>query len=395
MKKVLLASTAIVGGALLAAPAAMAGNTVSGDNYTVSLGGIHRIEIAQYDHEASTGVGRGYGIKQPFSEVWVKANAKADNGIKYGVDIELEARGDASEAVDEIWAYISGDNWGRVELGNQDNAANRMMIQGHNALVGTGGYFGGLGLLQFTTGFGNVNALRRSDHFDVSMGGGGDATKMIYFTPRFAGFQLGASLTPDTGVLGRTVATDNTGTIQNLIALGANYVGKFSDVGVTIAGTYKSSGETDGAVAAGTTNTKNNDFEVWNVGAKVDFAGFTVAAGYQENNETQLSTAATALGADSGHTWNVGVGYKTGPWGVSAGYHYGERDLGSLVAGGPSLGDADIGVIALGAQYAVAPGWTAMAELGLYNVDNGNTAPGVAAAANDQQVFMITNQFVF
>ncbi len=385
MKKILLASTAIVGGALMASSAAMAGNTTSGDNYSVSLGGIHRVEIAQYSHDRSTGNGRGYGIKQPFSEVWVKAKATADNGITYGIDFEVEARGDATEATDEAWAYLTSDQWGRVEMGNQDGAQNRMMIQGHNALVATGGYFGGLGMLQFAgSNFGSANLLRRSDAMSVSLGGGGDATKLIYFTPRFSGFQLGASLTPNMTTVGRA-SSDNDGSINNMWELGANYVGKFGDVGVTVAATYMGSSDTDGASTGTTANQKEN-VKVWNVGAKVAVSGFTVAAGYQDNGDTTLTKTLVTAGADMGKTWNVGLGYKTGPWGVSTGYHYGKRDL-TLTT------EAKIAVSVLGAQYAMAPGWTVMGELGFWDVKDG--ADAVGATDRDVQVFMLTNQFVF
>ena len=81
MKKLLLASTAIVGGALMASSAATAGTVSSGDNYSISLGGIHRFMIGQYDHDdtTTTRVGRGYGFSAPFTEVHVKAMAQADN----------------------------------------------------------------------------------------------------------------------------------------------------------------------------------------------------------------------------------------------------------------------------------------------------------------------------
>ena len=62
-----------------------------------------------------------------------------------------------------------------------------------------------------------------------------DDTKATYFSPRFAGFQLGASLTPDTGIVSGTgglVDTDNDGDFENVISYGANYVGKFDEIGV-------------------------------------------------------------------------------------------------------------------------------------------------------------------
>ena len=392
MKKVLLASTAIVGGALMASSAAMAGNVTSGDNYSIRLGGIHRFMIGQYSKDQSTAAGRGYAFISPFSELWVKAKATADNGLTYGVDIEIETRGDAGFVADEVWAYVDSDQWGRVEMGDQDGAANRMKIAGNNALKAMGGYFGGLGTWQFATigaaNFGGEGMIARSDWFE-SVAGSGDDTKLIYFTPRFAGFQLGASLTPDTNVNGRNGgATDNDGGINNLWEIGANYVGKYDDFGFIVATTYSTSSDTDGAVVAGTSNTKFEDFEYWTVGAQVSFGGFKVAAGYQDHNETGISTAAATAGTDAGEVWNVGVGYTTGPWGVSLGYFEGERDVAGQSA-------ASVTDIVLGAQYAVAPGWTVMGELSFYEHENPSTAFANGATSADSQIFVLTNQFVF
>lgn len=373
MKKILLASTAIVGGALMASSAATAGNVTSGDNYSVALGGIHRFMIGQYDNDAA-GTSRGYGVAAPFTEINVKATAQADNGIKYGVTIEIETRGDAGNVADEFYAIVEGDSWGRVELGGNDGAADRMNISGANALVATGGYSGGLGMRQFAGTFNAVtNGISR---WDGAISGSGDTVKVIYFTPRFSGFQLGASLTPTTDNNGRGATTEgsptNTADVENLFELGANYVGKFGDFGVIVAGTYQKGDATVGGV-------EGEDHQVWSVGGSVAYAGFTLAAGYEDLDDTGLAKNAAG---DAGNVWNVGLGYKTGPWGVSGGYQYGERDL--------ATGDADVGVIAVGAQYSVAPGWTAMAELGLWDVDNG---PGTGN--DDHEVFMVVNQFVF
>ena len=64
----------------------------------------------------------------------------------------------------------------------------------------------------------------------------GDATKAIYFTPRFGGFQIGASLTPDSGQNSGNFGVDDDadGDFENVISYGVNYVGKFDEIGVGI-----------------------------------------------------------------------------------------------------------------------------------------------------------------
>jgi outer membrane protein OmpU len=77
------------------------------------------------------------------AEVYVSASNTADNGIKYGVDIELNADAADGSAADEAYAYLDSDQWGRLELGDQDDATNRMSLGSQNAHKGLGGPTGG------------------------------------------------------------------------------------------------------------------------------------------------------------------------------------------------------------------------------------------------------------
>jgi len=59
MKKTLLASSALVGASLLAAPA-MAGTVGSKDEMSVTLGGTFWFSVGIYEEDVSAGRGRGY-----------------------------------------------------------------------------------------------------------------------------------------------------------------------------------------------------------------------------------------------------------------------------------------------------------------------------------------------
>ncbi len=390
MKKTLLATTAIVGATLLAAPA-NAGTVGSRDNFAVTVGGVLWFSAYLRDEDAGATNGRGYGFTVSESEVHINARATADNGIKYGVSIELNggaadsatANADGGGVADEAWAFIDSDAWGRIELGDQDDATNRMQIGAWNATKGAGGPFGGLGDLNTVfDGNGADNLISRADWQVFTSS---DATKATYFSPRFSGFQIGASWTPDSGESaggGAVSDSDSDGDFENVLGLSANYVGNFDDVAVGLsAGWETGSDETAGGA-------EQEDLSIWGVGGRVGFAGFTIGAHYRDYGDSLLTAAQTAGGADAGNQYSVGVGYQAGPWGVSAWYLKGEKD-------NTNARETEVTRYGLGAGYAVAPGWALRAELTFNNIENPSTAAAGGTVDNDGKGFLLVNRFVF
>src|SRR3546814_12935222 len=87
-------------------------------------------------------------------------------------------------------------------MGDQDDAMDRMHVEGDDVLVGRAGYDGDID--DFIT-FGSGRGI-----FASGLDATDDATKITYFTPRFAGFQVAASMTSDTGQHGLSAPeTDN------------------------------------------------------------------------------------------------------------------------------------------------------------------------------------------
>jgi len=390
MKKTLLASTALVGAALLAAPAS-AGTVGSKDAMSVTLGGTFWFSVAVYDEDVSAGRGRGYRFGVNESEVYVGASNTADNGIKYGVNIELSAGAADGTAADEAYAFLDSDQWGRLELGDQDDATNRMRFGSQNAHKGLGGPNGGLGSnLTLFGGFGGEAAGARADWDNVTTS---DDTKATYFSPRFAGFQLGASLTPDTGIVSGTgglVDTDNDGDFENVISYGANYVGKFDEIGVGLSFVGQT-GDDEDALGSGSTV---EDLSVWSVGGKVNFAGFALGAHYNDFGESGITTANANNGADAGSAWSVGLGYQAGPWGVSAWYTDHEKDNANTSPAGAR--QTELTRLGFGAGYTVAPGWLLRADLEFISHDNPSDGAGTGTTTdNDGRGFMLTNMFIF
>lgn len=375
-KQVLRGGTALAGIAILVVPA-HAGQVGSKDSLSITLGGELRFNVGFIDQDVSAAVGRGYQFRVDESEIKIGAGNTADNGIEYGVNVELNAgAGDGSNA-DEAYAFIDSGSWGRVEMGDQDDATDRMHIAAHEILVGRAGADGDAA---------DFIAFGGTAIDSPGVDSTSDDTKISYFSPRFAGIQVGGSLTPDSGETSGGAATadaDNDGNFENVIGLAVNYKGKFDDLGIeaSLIGEF---GDSETAAGADT----EGEIETIGVGINFTFAGFGVGAEYVDLAEKGVAQAARAAGGDAGDYYQLGASYRTGPWGVSIGWF--ESSVSNPTGSG---GDTDVTIISLDAAYDVAPGWELMASLHLGEVDNMNAT--AVEVNNDGTALVISSEFKF
>jgi outer membrane protein OmpU len=372
MKSFLL-STSALATAVMIGTAAQAGSVGSKDAMSVTLGGEFLFYAGIADQDVSAGRGRGYSLNVDEAEVFVEASNTADNGILYGVKFELNAGAADGTAADEAYAFIDSEAWGRLELGDNDDASDRMYVESDDALVGRAGPDGD------ASDFFNFGGAIAATGNSVT----GDATKAIYFTPRFGGFQVGASLTPDSGQNAGAAGqdADNDGDFENVYAIGANWEGSFDQFGIVLSATGEF-GDSETATGA-----EDGDVETISVGGKVDFAGFALGAGYVDFAEQGLTTAQTNAGADAGSYWTVGGSYSTGPWGVSVAWFDSSRSNAGAIS------DTEVNLLSFDASYSVAPGWDLAAALHLIEADNINAT--AVPVNNEGTVFLISNQFNF
>lgn len=320
MKKVLLASTAAIAFGLFSQVATAA-------EATVSVGGFANFQAGFFDGDQANETGRDFRNE---TEVHVKADFKADNGLEYGAQIEIESvSGNATSSLryDEANLYIQG-TWGRVEAGDQDGVVYQMSVYaptvGYGQLDGDASYF-------------LANAQDNTTYpFFIDLQ---DNTKVSYFSPRIAGFQLGASYTPEAGSQGdHVVQAERDNASSDVLEAVLNYSGEFG--GVTVEG----SASVLSADASGlTTDGANYDYTSWQAGLRLGYAGFQLGGGYAD-----FDKAAAAGGADS--AWNVGVAYSAGAIGVAAQYASVDHTGG------------DINSVGAGATYTVAPGLSVNAD---------------------------------
>jgi hypothetical protein len=299
MKNVLMASSAIVGAAVLAAsPAAAQELQLSAFQQFMASGG-------DADEDSSD---RGWHFSTN-TEVHVNGTIMADNGITFGFRVEFEADSGEDNNVDENSIWASG-SFGKIELGNNDGAEDTFMVNGSNSGVDYGGV-GNPTSNFLSTAFGGDarTSVDFANGVDTS-----DATKITYTTPNFNGFSAGISYTPDSadGNDGNSYYEQPAGGdsgVHDHIGLGLGFDGEFNGVGVEL-----------GLVGGFGTKDEEPEDDIWGIGggAAISFSGFTIAAG-------AIYDDADGNGGE-GFAFDAGIGYAQGPWSFSVNGIYSEDD---------------------------------------------------------------------
>src|SRR5476651_999355 len=204
MKKLLLGSTALAVGGLMAAPA------MAADPIKMGFGGYYQFYALAGQIEgtyATNGTSvqfRGTQFIQE-GEIHFIGQSKMDNGTTIGVRVELEAWNPATASatgaaangrqIDEAYLFAFGD-WGRVEFGSKDDAAYIMYYGAPSALLGFG-HFQHNSAFSWTNptanGFNKASAGISTGTID---GQYQDVNRINYYTPRFAGLQVGIGYSP-------------------------------------------------------------------------------------------------------------------------------------------------------------------------------------------------------
>ncbi|WP_417430869.1 porin [Kiloniella sp.] len=323
MKKVLLASSALVAGAAFAAPAMAADGEIVWSAWTQ----FHVSSTGVDSDSAGVGGDTNKGVDfNTNSEIALDYSATADNGLTYGLHIELEADQNTSNNSDENHIFLEGD-FGRVELGDQDSAGDRLMVSGSSVGFEFGMYGNYTGSVLYNTGY-TGGAQTAADFADSS-----DDTKITYFTPTFNGFKAGISFAPDSDT-GNSVSGSGTGT-DNHIDGGINYSGNFNDFSIDaglVGGTHEVSG----------TASDDDTYYAVGGGLKVGYAGFSAAVGVMhEDLEDNYDT----------DTVDLGLAYATGPWNFAVGAAWSERDFNAS-----TTDNNEYTAYSAGVGYQIAPG---------------------------------------
>jgi hypothetical protein len=392
MKKILLGTTAIAAAALYA-QAAQA-------QITVSLGGYTEFFGAYYDDDAPNRTDHEFQLE---TEIVVRADGKADNGLLYGAKVEFQnstggTTKNSGVGTDEASVYLSG-TWGRLELGDFDGAADTLAI--YAPLVGIEQIDGdAYDFLDNTPSTGSRAGFRLGGLPNgtlVKAPDSGDSTKVMYLTPRFAGFQAGASYATQNGSEAQDVVQLKTaGGYKDFWEAGVNYTGEFAGFSVAA-----------GATATGATGQDTpvpglslEDFWTWQAGAQAGYAGFKFGGGYYEGGDVNKVSGAPNTSGDTS-AWHLGASYTAGPFAVGVTYAEAQG-----YKAGPTIGAAtvtsatyasDYQTYGGGVAYTLAPGFVVQADLMYVDEKLRNFSPtgAITRADNTGYVFVLDTRLNF
>jgi outer membrane protein OmpU len=350
MKKLLLGSTALVVGGLMAAPAMAADPIKMGvGGYYTFYGLAGGIDPTNAFNGSQTSY-KGFAFTQE-GEIHFIGQTKLDNGTSVGLTVELEAWNPSSAVanaqIDEAFLFAFGD-WGRVELGSRDAATYRMYYGTPSALIGWGA-------IQHNHNWANLSVIANNKAYARTMATTitptwQDVNRINYFTPRFAGLQIGVGYAPKLNNAAQTtyINTGPTGVAgicgynnatninacptadyawQDLFDAGANYLNKFGDFTVALYGAFAYAsfvpGFTPGIGVGNLASSANMitganlaAWKQWVVGAQFGFAGFTVGGAYGYDNNGLGANYFTGVDNDTRFA-TAGIMYETGPWQMS------------------------------------------------------------------------------
>lgn len=471
MKKLLLASVATLAIAAFAAGQAQAADAKN-EGLKLGVGGYMSVQGAvanQDDGAGQPGLNKKNGDLFQYGEINLTAEKAFDNGLSAGYKgvlmIPTNNTGTSggtnpTVTIRQSYGYFTG-NWGRLEAGQNYSPTYYMAVNAPNAnesfdsldpdfnlvnitsstagntassstvtgQVGNGGAvtLGTNGDTVFTTGqiAGNGNyATTGATPFYKSGGLLGD--KVVYYTPRFNGFQLGGAFQPSASRTGDNtksatsgfVASNTTKQQDDRYDIAASYTGKYQGVGVKVGGGYAHA--TKAAADLANAGATGRDQESYTGGAQLSYMNWTLGGGYLWDNNGQSFRSVTnsdsngttaggslvtqVLTADGEtKTWNAGLGYGVGPY--RAGVSYFDTEVDVLRATGVSgtaaqATSSGVGAFSaykstdklkrwvIGGGYAVAPGVDLNTSLQFHKYET-DRASSNASGNNDATVFTV------
>src|SRR6185295_13825408 len=311
MKKVLLGTTALLGAGLVASPAFAA------DGIKLGVGGFFKsayMMVFDDDAEGEAGNERNTDGFFQDAEVHFTGSTTLDNGLEVGARIELEGE-NSEDQIDEAWVYFSG-GFGEFRIGSLDDALGDLCVFAPGGTANFSAY---------SPNQWGANTLT-SNSICFGVDDVGDSQKIVYFSPVFAGFQIGVSYVPSSdkethvdGVgphLGMPTNVDDTSR-HNVSVYGLyNYEAEDWYIQLGAGGSWEGNVEK----ADGGPNREESEF--YQTGVLVGIGAFSFGASFNYFNDDDLFVATLENGDVTADRWVLGVGatYSMDAWIFGIGY---------------------------------------------------------------------------
>ncbi len=395
-------------------PKAMAAASAGTQPIQIQVGGFFQGFLVGASQSDATGE-PGYQTRKvsirPRSIIEFKGEAKFDNGIKAGVDLQLNGNNptapNSSGAQPVVamttyqdYLFLEYGNYGRMELGSTQSAAYKLWAGAATPIPGHGlnsPYFLEMGL---------GSNLAASPTTYISFPTVNDlGEKISYFTPRIAGFQLGISYTPSSCMsngkstadisgdylnscvfFGQMPSSNNAGVQSNIIETAVNYTGTFDGVSVTGYGGYGHSS----LEAQANANNNLKDRDQFGLGGNVGYKNFTLGASFRTDN---LGTRYGAPGNVAGTRqtdYDVGLSYGNGPYFAAITYHYTATNVENDA--GVGLGHDTLSGVSLGGSYTLGPGVSMVGGVQYVDLKAHDSNP---ANQNRAWIYLVGTQLTF
>lgn len=346
MKNRLLTGAAIIG-AIISSPAFAA---ETNDGIKLDLGGYFKgyMSYVNQDEAAGSGVRRVDMLRT--TEVHFDGKAKLENGLTVGAHIEGRADGGDDFFLDESYIFFSGD-WGKVNFGRTYGTPYILQVIAPAADSNIDGRLQLINPISLAAGgfTGNLAATTYETDYDQDISAKVD--KISYITPKLQGLQLGISYTPDASGTSRGDAgnsSDNDATDRSQIWEGAaRYENKISNTFDYAIGTGYSKAHAETSAL--------NDRETWNVGVDFNIGKFGVGAAYHVDDFGSAT--------DDMKYSVIGADYTEGDFVYGASYYNKNDDVNS----------ADVNRYSAGVTYKVIPGMSFRGSAHYYDVSQGAT----------------------
>lgn len=386
MKKVLLASTALLAFATVAQAA---------EPVKLGIGG-YMTENFGYASNKDNIIGAGQNANGVDVQSDVNVNfvgaTKLDNGINVAVEVDTfgSQRKDSRNVVGGKNTSASGNGnvkrsyltvsgaFGAVIAGEREDA----LYIVHNSAPDVGN----IGL-QDGTWFQWVldPSYHRTYNTTNTARYDNRTNKISYVTPSFYGLAAAASYVPNASLSnsGHTTvpsSADNIAYQSNGLVNGTDLSGDVYGAGLAYANKF---GDVSIKADAGYAKANAASLNLYQGGLQVSYAGFTVGGSYLNRNvdssarlnngtiigaaagTANLGNAALKSYAYAGQSWDIGASYTTGPYAVSLGYFHdsSKNDVRAadpaygVTAGQAAVGGADsTNVVTLSGAYTMGPG---------------------------------------